>query len=70
MTIVGCLGELLRSGGDFTFLRQLWGHFCSSLGNRKTDFALNWSRSETVVRYFPFVSACIALYVVFLWLIY
>ena len=35
MTFVGCLGE---------------GHFCSSLGHRKTEFALNWSRSETVVR--------------------
>ena len=50
MTFVGCLGEFLRSGGDFPLLRRLWGHFCSSLGDRKTEFALNWSRSETVVR--------------------
>ena len=50
MTFMGCLGELLRSGGDFSFLRRLWGHFCLSLGDRKTEFALNWSRSETVVR--------------------
>ena len=27
MTFVGCLGELLRSGGDFTLLRRLWGAF-------------------------------------------
>ena len=44
------VGELLRSGGEFSLLRRLWGHFCSSLGDRKTEFALNWSRSETVVR--------------------
>ena len=50
MTFVGCLGELLRTGGDFSLLRKLWGHFCLSLGDRKTEFALNWSRSETVVR--------------------
>ena len=50
MTFVGCLGELLRSGGDFSVLRRLWGHFCSSLGDRKTEFALNWSRSKTVVK--------------------
>ena len=50
MTFVGCLGELLRSGGDFSPLRRLWGHFCSSLGDRRTEFVLNWSRSETEVR--------------------
>ena len=50
MTFVGCLGEFLRSGGDFSLLRRLWGHFCSSLGDRKTEFALNWRRSKTVVR--------------------
>ena len=61
MTFVGYLGELLRNGGDFTFLRRLWGHFRSSLGDWKPEFALNWSRSETVVRYFPSVSACLAL---------
>ena len=50
MTFVGCLGQLLCSGGDFSLLRRLWGHFCLSLGDRKTEFALNRSRSETVVR--------------------
>ena len=43
MTFVGYLGELLRNGGDFTFLRRLWGHIRSSLGDWKTEFALNWA---------------------------
>ena len=50
MTFVGCLCELLRSGGDFLLLRQLWGHFLASLSEeQEPQFALNWSRSETVV---------------------
>ena len=27
MTFLGCLGELLRSGGDFSLLRRLWAIF-------------------------------------------
>ena len=50
MTLVGCLCELLRSGGDFILLRRLWGHFLASLfEDQEPLFALSWSRSETVV---------------------
>ena len=50
MTLVCCLCELLRSGGDFVLLRRLWGHFLASLSEEQEPlFALNWSRSETVV---------------------
>ena len=50
MTLVGCLCELLRSGGDFILLRRLWGHFLASLSEDPEPlFALSWSRSETVV---------------------
>ena len=50
MTLVGCLCELLRSGGDFLLLRRLWRHFLASLSEEQgPQFALNWSRSETVV---------------------
>ena len=49
MTLVSSFCDLLQSGGDFTLLRRLWGHFCSSFGSQKLDFAVNWSGSETVV---------------------
>ena len=32
MTLEGCLCDLLRVGGDFTLVRQLWSHLCLSLG--------------------------------------
>ena len=63
MTLVGCLCELLRSGGDFILLRRLWGYFPASLTEeQEPQLALNWSRSETVassrfgvvVPFFPF----------------
>ena len=49
MTLVSCVCDLLRSGGDFALLRRLWNHFCSSLGDREPEYQLGWSRSETVV---------------------
>ena len=49
MTLVSCFCDLLRSGGDLTLLRRMWGHFCASLGDRKTEYSMQWSRSETVV---------------------
>ena len=58
MTLVSCVCELIRRGGDFFLLRHLWGHYTSSLGTREPQFAMNWSRSETVVslsEYLPFV---------------
>ena len=61
MTLVSCFFEFLRNGGDFDYLRRLWGHFCATLGEREPCFPLRWSRSETVVsllfsllfRFFP-----------------
>ena len=61
MTFVGCLCDLLRCGGDFALVRQLWSHFCVSLDKQKADFTLHWSRSESVVScvfgvfVFPFI---------------
>ena len=49
MTLVSCFCDLLRSGGDLTLLRRMWGHFCASLGDRKPEYSMQWSRSETVV---------------------
>ena len=49
MTLVSCFCDLLRSGGDLTLLRRMWGLFCASLGDRKPEYSMQWSRSETVV---------------------
>ena len=49
MTLVSSLKDVLRSGGDFTLVRRLWGYFLASLGGREPDFTLQWSRTETVV---------------------
>ena len=49
MTLVSCFCDLLRSGGDLTLLRRMWGHFCASLGDRKLEYSMQWSRSETLV---------------------
>ena len=49
MTLVSWFCDLLRSGDDFTLLRCMWGHFCASLGERKPEYSVQWSRSETVV---------------------
>ena len=52
MTLVSSLSDVLRSGGDFTLVRRLWGYFLASLGGRDPEFTLQWSRSETVVSTF------------------
>ena len=62
MTLVSCLCELLRSGGEFTLLRRLWGHFYSSLGERKPEFSLQWCRSETVVSSIFFCHFSVGIY--------
>ena len=49
MTLVSCVTELLRSGGDFQLLRRLWGHFCASLADRDPLYSIRWSKSETLV---------------------
>ena len=50
MTLVFCVSELLFSDVNFFLLRCLWGHFCTTLGEREPVYNLRWSRSETVVR--------------------
>ena len=48
-TLVSCVGELLRSDGDFCLLRRLWGHFCATLEERDPVYNFKGSRTETVV---------------------
>ena len=54
MTLVSCFCEFLRNGGDFDYLRRLWGHFRATLGDREPCFPLRLSRSETVVSWFGY----------------
>ena len=49
LTLVSCFCEFLRNGGEFDYLRRLWGHFFATLGDQEPGFPLRWSRSETVV---------------------
>ena len=49
MTLVSSFCDLLSSGGDYTLLRRLWGHFRATLETQAPQYALGWSRSETVV---------------------
>ena len=50
MMLVGCVCQLLHSGGDCFLLWRLWSHFLSSLSKKlKPHFNLNWRSSETPV---------------------
>ena len=40
MTLVAGLCEFLSSGGDFSVLRRLWGHFCVTLGDQSPEFSV------------------------------
>ena len=61
MTMVNCLIEMLRSGGDYLFLRKLWGHFRATLASENPLYSLTWSRGESLVRHF-----CVFLFLLFL----
>ena len=50
LTMVNCLIELLRSGGDYLLLRKLWGHFRATLASENPLFNLAWNRGESLVR--------------------
>ena len=52
MTLVSSICEWLRSGGSFSLVQRLWGHFLATLGSREPEFKLKWSRSETAVSIF------------------
>ena len=74
MTLVPSFCDLLQSRGDYTLLRRLWGHFCSSVGSGQLTFSTRWSRSETVVTchdFSFFSSSATLLFFVFLcwWLL-
>ena len=49
MTLVNCVLELLRSGGNYVFLQKLWGHFRASSGAEIPLYELTWSRAESLV---------------------
>ena len=48
-TLVGCLFELLRSGGSQGFLRRLWNHFRTTLPVESPYASASWSKTETLV---------------------
>ena len=48
-TLVGCLFELLRSGGSQMFLRRLWSQFRTTLPVDSPYACVTWSKTETLV---------------------
>ena len=44
--------EMLRSGGDYLFLRKLWGHFRATFASENPLHNLIWSRAESLMRHF------------------
>ena len=56
LTMVNCLIELLRIGGDYLLLRKLWGHFRATLASENPLYNLTWNRGESLVRLSSFLS--------------
>ena len=48
-TLVGCLFELLGSGGSQGFLRRLWNQFRTTLPVESPYASASWSKTETLV---------------------
>ena len=48
-TLVGCLLELLKSGGSQLFLRPLWNQFRTTLPVESPYASVTWSKTETLV---------------------
>ena len=48
-TLVGCLFELLRSGGSQMFLRRLWSQFRTTLPVDSPYACVTWRKTETLV---------------------
>ena len=48
-TLVGCLLELLSSGGSQVFLRRLWNQFRTTLPVESPYASVTWSKTETLV---------------------
>ena len=51
LTMVNCIAELYRCGGNYTLLRKLWGNFRATLGRENPLYILQWNRSETLVSF-------------------
>ena len=51
ITMINCLVELLRTGGDYLQLRKLWGHFRATLGSDSPLYRLTWSRGESLMSF-------------------
>ena len=56
MTMINCLVELLRSGGDYLLLRKLLGPFRATLGTDSPLYNLARSRGESLVSFVISVS--------------
>ena len=41
VTLDSCFCDWLRSGGDFSLVQRLWGHFLATLGEREPEFTLS-----------------------------
>ena len=48
-TLVGCMFELLRSGGSQVFLRRLWNQYRTTLPVESPYASVTWSKTETLV---------------------
>ena len=48
-TLLTCVMELLRHGGNYSLLRKQWCQFRSSLGTQSGLSGSSWSKSETLV---------------------
>ena len=51
ITMINCLVELLRTGGDYLQLRKLWRHFRATLGSDSPLYRLTWSRGESLMSF-------------------
>ena len=58
MTMISSLMELLQSGGSYTLLRRLWGHFRATLSEQDPVYEILWDNAETLVSVVSFLFLC------------
>ena len=58
MTMISSLMELLQSGGSYTLLRRLWGHFRATLSEQDPVYEILWDKAETLVSVVSFLFLC------------
>ena len=63
-TLLTCVMELLRHGGNYSLLRKQWCQFRSSLGTQSGLSGSSWSKSETLVSILFFLSYFSLLFVI------